>query len=249
MTPRGRRWFLFVGLAVFVLVVGSGVSVVVEHVLPRKPFSASATVAAGSLLRVEGQATDIILRSGTDGSVHVTATGDYAYTVAPDTLTAATADSVTTVTGGCRNACSLRLTVTLPAALEVQARTASGRITATGLTGPLTARTLSGSLEVTGAANPVELHTASGRIAVHDSRAARLTATTGSGEIRASFAAAPTTVSATTTAGRVDLTLPKADYYIDATSRSGTPVIDVPSNRYAANTITIRTESGGIGIH
>ncbi|MEU7145882.1 DUF4097 family beta strand repeat-containing protein [Nocardia sp. NPDC046473] len=249
MTPRTRRWFLVTGLLVFVLVVASGLSLIVDHVLPRKPFSATATVAAGTSLRVAADAADITLRAGTDESVHVTATGDYPYTATPNTMTASTADSVTTVTGGCRSACSLHLDITLPATLTVQAEVKSGSITLADLTGPLTARTQSGSIEVANPASPVELHSGSGQIVVHGSRSNRLIASAASGEVRVGFIAVPTAVTITTAAGHVDLNLPTAEYYIDATSRSGTSTIDVPNNRYAGNTIKVKTESGGIDIH
>ncbi|MFD6157289.1 DUF4097 family beta strand repeat-containing protein [Nocardia sp. NPDC060256] len=249
MTSRTRRWFLVAGLLVFALVVVNGLSLIVNHVLPRKPFAATATVAAGTSLRVVAEAADITLRAGTDESVHVSATGDYPYPATPNTLTASTADSVTTVTGGCRSACSLHLDITLPATLMVQAQVKSGSITTTDLTGPITARTQSGSIEVTNPASPVELHSGSGQIVVRGSRSNRLIATTASGEVRAGFAAVPTAVTVTTTAGHVDLSLPSAEYYVDATSRSGTPAIAVPNNRYAGNTIKVTTESGGIDIH
>lgn len=249
MTPRSRRWFLVAGLMVFVLVIGSGISLITEHVLPRKPFSATATTAAGSILQVDAEAADITLRSGTDGSVHVTATGDYPYTATPNTVTASTTGPVTTVTGGCRNACSLHLDITLPASLAVQARAGSGSITAIDLTGPITARTRSGAIEVDNPASPVELHSASGQVVVRGSRSTQLIASTASGGVRAGFVAVPTAVTVTTAAGRVELSVPNAEYYIEATSRSGTPAIDVPSNRYAGNTIKVRTESGGIDIH
>ncbi|WP_405161490.1 hypothetical protein OG203_34895 [Nocardia sp. NBC_01499] len=80
---------------------------------------------------------------------------------------------------------------------------------------------------------------------VHNSRSNQLTATTDSGEVLASFSTAPTTVAA----GHINLTISQADYYIDATSVVGTPTVTIPSNRYAGNTITVKTQTGGIDIH
>ncbi|WP_405161482.1 DUF4097 domain-containing protein [Nocardia sp. NBC_01499] len=247
MTIRTRRWVKIGGLVVFVAIIAAAIPSIIDHV--RKPFSATATVAAGTTLQVEAEGVELTLHPGPDSAVHVTATGDYAYTTTPNTMTASIEGSTTTVTGGCKSACSLRLDIALPVGLEVQAHVSLGSITATDTTGPLTAHIGTGNIEVTNPASAVELRTDTGKIVVHDSRSDRLTAVTGKGEVRASFAAVPTAAAVTTSVGAVDLNLPKADYYIDATARVGALSIAMPNDRYAHNTITVKTGTGSINIH
>ncbi|MEG8183992.1 DUF4097 family beta strand repeat-containing protein [Nocardia terpenica] len=249
MKVRSRRWVLIGGLVVFVVIIAAAVPSIINHV--RKPFSATATVAAGTTLRVEAEDADLTLHSGPDPEVHVNATGDYAYTQSPNTMTASTEGSTTTVTGSCKGACTMHLDITLPAGLAVQAHVAVGSITATASTGPLTAQIGTGNIEVSNPASAVDLHTNTGKVVVHDSRSDRLAVTTGTGEVRASFATSPTAVAVTTNIGEVDLNLPNpaAGYYIDAAARTGAQSISIPNDRYAHNTITVKTGTGSINIH
>ncbi|MGN9759231.1 DUF4097 family beta strand repeat-containing protein [Streptomyces sp. SD31] len=249
MATRKNRWILAVGLVVLVVVAGTGAWLVTTALPAHKKYSSTHTVnaAADTLLRVNTHG-GVTLHAGRDSKVHVTATGDYADN--PPKVSVSSSEKTTTVTGSCGDDCSLNLEITLPAALAAEVSSDQGQITASDLTGRLALTTDAGAIDLTNPRGPLALHTGSGQIAVTDAKPSAFEARTGQGEVRATFATAPTTVDVTTDQGNVDLALPPhAGYYIQAQSKNGTPHITVPVDRDAKHTVTVRTDEGGVEIH
>ncbi|GAA4074741.1 DUF4097 family beta strand repeat-containing protein [Streptomyces shaanxiensis] len=249
MATRKNRWILAVGLVVLVVVAGTGAWLVTNALPAHKKYSSThtANAAPDSLLRVDTHG-GVTLHAGHDSKVQVTATGDYADN--PPKVSVSSSGKTTTVTGSCGDDCSLNLDITLPAALAAEISSGDGQITGSDLTGRLALTTEAGAIDLTGPKGPLVLHTTSGQVDVKDAGPTAFQAKTEQGEVRATFATAPTTVDVTTDQGNVDLTLPPhAGYYIQAQSESGTPHITLPVDRDAKHTVTVRTDEGGVEIH
>jgi hypothetical protein len=249
MATRKNRWILAVGLVVLVVVAGAGAWLVTSALPAHKKYTSTHTVSAASstLLRVDTHG-GVTLHAGHDSQVHVTATGDYADN--PPKVSVSSSGKTTTVTGSCGDDCSLNLQITLPAALAAEVSSGDGQITASDLSGRLALTTESGAIDLTNPQGPLVLSTADGQVEVKDAKPTAFEAKSEQGEVRATFATAPTTVDVTTDQGGVDLTLPPhAGYYIQAQSKSGTPHITLPVDRNAKHTVTVRTDEGGVEIH
>ncbi|MEU4996161.1 DUF4097 family beta strand repeat-containing protein [Streptomyces sp. NPDC021622] len=249
MATRKNRWILAVGLIILVVVAGTGAWLVTGALPAHKKYSSdhTANAASSTLLRV-GTHGGVTLHAGHDSKVHVTATGDYADT--PPKVTVKSSGKTTEVTGSCGDDCSLNLDITLPAALAAEVSSDQGQITGSDLTGRLALTTDAGAIDLTNPRGSLVLHTAGGQIDVKDAKPATFEARTRQGEVRATFATAPTTTAVTTDQGGVDLTLPRhSGYYIQAQSKTGTPHITLPSNRDGKHTVTVHTKEGGVEIH
>lgn len=251
---RARRWVMTVGLlslAVLVAVVAWGLITVVLPGHRSFSYTADTGVAAGGGLRVETNNAAVTLAPSPDGQVHITAQGTYT-TTAP-TVGHSTAGDTTTITASCAstsvNRCSLDVQVLLPAALAVTADAGDGQFTARDLTGPLNLTTSNGTIQTERTTGALALHTTNGTIDVASARSPRVSATTQNGTVTLGFAAPPTAVQATTTNGVVDIAVPPAAYYITTHTTNGGIQTELPSDRYAAHTITATTSNGGIRVH
>ena len=252
--PRpGRRWFLAVGLLLLAIIVGVVVWVLVRFVLPgHQNFSYGTDVIAARNLRVETSSAAFSLAPSPDGQVHISAQGSYT-TTAP-TVHPTTSGDTTTITASCPptgiNRCSLQVQVLLPAAMAVTADAGDGQLTASDLTGPLTLTASNGTIQTDRTTGTLSLNTTHGTIDVAADRSAHVTAATQNGTVNLAFAAPPTTVEATTTNGAVNIAVPPTDaYYITTHTTNGGIQTELPSDRYAAHTITATTSNGAIHIH
>ncbi|UFQ18560.1 MULTISPECIES: DUF4097 family beta strand repeat-containing protein [Streptomyces] len=249
MATRKNRWILAVGLTVLVVIAGTGAWLVTKALPAHEKYSSThtANAASGTLLRVDTRG-GVTLHAGRGSKIHVTATGDYADT--PPKVSVKSSDKTTTVTGSCGDDCSLNLDITLPAALAAEVSSGPGQITGSDLTGRLALTTDAGAIDLTGPRGPLVLHTSSGQVDVKNARPTAFEARTEQGEVRATFATAPTTTDVTTDRGSVDLALPPhAGYYIQAQSKTGTPHITLPWKRDGKHTVTVHTNEGGVEIH
>ncbi|MFE0175726.1 DUF4097 family beta strand repeat-containing protein [Streptomyces sp. NPDC059002] len=250
--PRRRnRWIVGGGLAVLALTVAAGCLGVVTLLSAARTYShfLRADAADRTRLTVEATGTSVFLSPGTDSDVRVEAIGSYTGTE-PAVAIGADGDTVA-VTAVCRGDCSLRLRVTVPAGLAARVGSGTGAIEARGLGGPLDLRTTTGTIGVTGSGGPLTLRSGSGSVTVSDSRSSRVSLISGSGGVRADFAASPHRLDVVTGDGGVDLTLPKStDYAVDAHSEgTTTPLISLPVKSSATHAVRVRTDNGGIRIH
>jgi hypothetical protein len=141
--------------------------------------------------------------------------------------------ALTHVTGlfAFRNPCSIRYRITVPAGQAIQLRVDSADISLTGLRGR------------------ISVHASSGDIAAHDLLATQVELSASSGDISASFARAPRSLTTTASSGDVSVRVPAGRYHIttsaDSGDRSISGLTDDPSS---SRTIVARTHSGDISI-
>ncbi|MFG2617391.1 hypothetical protein ACGFXC_07175 [Streptomyces sp. NPDC048507] len=142
--------------------------------------------------------------------------------------------------------CSVRLAVSVPTGIPVTVSGTSGRITVSGLEGPVDADTGSGTLVLEGLRGPLRARSASGTLRTVGlaSRQADLSAGAGRADVR--FLVPPDRVTARAGTGRLDLTVPPATRY-RVTSRAGAgrcEVQDGLSDPAAPRTLDLSADSG-----
>jgi DUF4097 and DUF4098 domain-containing protein YvlB len=163
--------------------------------------------------------------------------------------------------------CRVRVVIRVPADVEVDISSASGDVTASGLTGNVKLATGSGDVNADGLSGTADLDTSSGDVNVRglsgdielqsgsgDINGAQLAsaavaADTASGDVDLDFRKAPSTVDATTGSGDVDITVPKKDAYrVESDSGSGEEHPNVNTDTEAKRVIRAQTSSGDITI-
>jgi hypothetical protein len=175
------------------------------------------------------------------------------------------------VSGGCGRLwfghCHATVTVHLPPATAVEVSSASGDVSAAGLSGPVRVTTSSGDVSVSDLGGPAELHTSSGDLDAHalsgtaalqsssgdvagtDLSARTVDAHAGSGDLDLLFAAAPTSVDAATGSGDVSLLVPPGGAYaVDAETSSGERAVGVRTDPQAGHVLRARTGSGDVSV-
>lgn len=160
--------------------------------------------------------------------------------------------------------CDARIVIRVPADTEVDVRSGSGDVTATGLSGTVKLETGSGDVNATGLSGEAELHTSSGDVNVRglrgttdlrsgsgdinaeDMAARSLIADTASGDVELDFSRAPELVDASTASGDVDVTVPDGTYRVEDDPGSGKTHRNVKSDPAGTRVIRAQTSSGDI---
>jgi hypothetical protein len=125
--------------------------------------------------------------------------------------------------------CRIDYDITAPRATLVTLVTASGDLTATGLTGPLAARSVSGAV----------------RLDRHRSSSTVVEST--SGDVAVDLLDRPETLSVTTVSGDLRVRVPdEGPYELDATTVSGDVEVGVRSDPAARSRLNLRTTSGDL---
>lgn len=249
---RGLTVTLIIGLVLVGLVFAAG-ALVQTGLLAGSPITLDEEATAGTNVVVDIPNAAVTLVPSTDSLVHVAARGSYFG--AEPTVNVTTESDVTTISGGCPGGffvrCTLRLDVSVPAAVNVDVEGRNGSITATDLTGDLRLHTTNGAIETTQTRGPLRLTTTNGAVRVNESRSNRVTARTTNGAVQLDFTSAPTTVEAVSTNGAVTVRVPTTGvaYYVDARTTNGNvDTATVPSDRTATRTITAETTNGSVTI-
>jgi len=144
--------------------------------------------------------------------------------------------------------CRARIVIRVPAATEVDVRSGSGDVTASGLTGRVELETGSGDVNADALSGQADLHTSSGDVNVRGlSGDAELR--TGSGDVNASFRQAPRNVDASTASGDVGVLVPEGEAYrVEADSGSGEQALDVRTDPASTRIIRAQTSSGDVTV-
>jgi putative adhesin len=164
--------------------------------------------------------------------------------------------------------CSFNFTVAMPGGLATVISSASGDLSATGLTAPVRLRADSGDIrvsalsegvrindqsgEITGAslAGQVFIQNQSGDINVTGLASQDVTAQDRSGNITLTFATVPARVQVSNESGDIRLVLPhgSTEYQVTASTRSGSTIVTVPRSTSSRHLITVTNQSGDITI-
>ncbi|SHN47180.1 DUF4097 family beta strand repeat-containing protein [Cryptosporangium aurantiacum] len=148
-----------------------------------------------------------------------------------------------------REHCAAGYTLTVPADVEIDARTRTSRIEVRGLTGDLRLSGSSGDVTLTDTSGRVRVTTGAGAITATGLRDGPVEVHANSGDVHLRFAAAPETVRATTAAGNVDIAVPRTDAYrVSVETADGDREVSVRQDSAATRTIAVRTTRGDVKI-
>jgi len=121
-----------------------------------------------------------------------------------------------------------------------------GPVSATEIDGPLTVVTGGGSLLLDGLAGPLRADTGGGPLAAQGVAAATATVTTGGGDARLAFSAAPDSVTVSTDGGDTQLAVPGGPYALTADSGGGPQSVGIATDPAAHPSITVISGGGAL---
>ncbi|MEU8777721.1 hypothetical protein [Streptomyces sp. NPDC048606] len=142
--------------------------------------------------------------------------------------------------------CSIRLTVTVPPGIPVKVSGGSGRVSVTGLEGPLDADVDSGTLTLSALRGPVRAHVGTGRLVATGLASPQAEIRADSGRADATFEVAPERVTARVGEGRLVLNLPgEARYRVrDRVGAGRCEVADSLRDPASARVLDVAADAG-----
>jgi hypothetical protein len=146
--------------------------------------------------------------------------------------------------------CGATLRIRVPVGVGVVARSSSGDIRATGMSGSFDLGTSSGDITSSGGTGTARMSTSSGDVRATGLGATSVNAHSSSGDVSLRLTVVPDDVTASTSSGDVRVEVPDgpASYLVSAHSSSGDRTIDVRTDPTATRRITARTSSGDVRV-
>jgi hypothetical protein len=230
LTTAQRR-MLLIGVVPLLLLVIGGAAVTVATIRGKLPFDYAATSAAGPQgVRIFSTIPTQVIGSA-NSQVRIAVSGTYA-AKRPEIETR-TVDGVLDIRIACPGAhCELELTVEVPAAVAVQAKTQGASLDLSGLAGKLKADTDGGSVTMS--------RIRSQQVSVDGRR----------GSVTMQFDDPPEQVTAIASDGSIDLRVPQTTTYtIDAVSAQGSTDILPVNDPAATHHLFLRTSYGSINVN
>jgi DUF4097 and DUF4098 domain-containing protein YvlB len=239
---------LFVGLPLLIILIGTGLTLLFWLT----PVTFSHTDASSPTIAVTAPNAGIRVRPSTDDKVHVKATGWYSGP--KPTLTVDTNGDTTTIQGRCSGAwfsrCSLEITISAPATVDLTVASTNGAIGVSDLTGSVRVETTNGRIDTRNLIGTLDLRTTNGAIRVAGCESDDVVAQTTNGAVDLHFTQAPSTVEARSTNGSITVRVPDdVTYFVEAHTVNGrVDTNDIGSDRKAERTITAETINGGVTV-
>ncbi|MFF1816151.1 hypothetical protein ACFVWG_02580 [Kribbella sp. NPDC058245] len=229
LTTAQRR-MLLIGVVPLLLLVIGGAAVTVALIRGKLPFDYAATMAVGpqGVRIVSSIPTQVI--GGASSQVRISVSGTYA--AQRPVIESRTIDGVLDIRTSCPGAhCELQLTIEVPEAAAVQAKTQGASLELAGLAGKLKADTDGGSVTMSRIRSP--------QVSVDGRR----------GSVTMQFDDPPEQVTAIASDGSIDLRVPQTTTYtIDAVSAQGSTDIVPVNDPAATHHLFLRTSYGSINV-
>jgi hypothetical protein len=133
---------------------------------------------------------------------------------------------------------------------DVTLNTGGGNVSAESVSGDLTLNTGGGNASAERVSGDLSLNTGGGDIVATAITAARVTASTGGGNITVVFTSAPTNVRVNTGGGNITIVVPPGStrYNVTENSAGGTTSARVPTDSSSPNVITATSGGGNISV-
>jgi hypothetical protein len=211
------------------------------------------TQAISHLVFTDFEGSDVIVMAGAAGEVKVSRELRWSGDSRPQTVEAFEGDTLT-VSHNCGNAdrddCSMRYTITVPAAIDIRAETAAGDVDVRDITGPIEAHVVSGDVRLTDATGQITVETVSGDIRAVGLRSSKVDLQGVSGDVQLEFAVAPQNVLVSIVSGDTQVTVPSGSgpYRVDVQASSGDQRISVDRASGAERAIDVTSTSGDITV-
>jgi len=239
--PSGRSALgiitLIAGLALAAVAIAWGATSIASLLWMRSEENVLRTelTSEGSAVVVDNGCGPITLVEGSPGVVRTQA--EVRWTFRKPTVTSETSGDVVRVRVDCPSftvgvSRSSSVTVAVPPAATVEARSSAGGVKVTGLTGPLTLRTSAGSIRG------------------ENLRSTTVDAETSAGEVLLSFAEPPQDVRASTSAGSATVLVPDdgTSYAVDASTSAGSESVAVRTDPTSDRSIEVTSSAGSVRV-
>jgi hypothetical protein len=194
---------------------------------------------------------DLALRPGSGGEARLA--GTVHYSLVRPTLTESSAAGRTGIRFNCQvpaGVCGLNATLSVPAQTALTVSSGGGDLSASGFTNTLTLLTGGGDLNVAGLTGRLRLDSGGGDIGAGSLTSRAVTVRSGGGDVRLIFRRPPGNVQVDSGGGDIQIVLPRGDTAYNVTSSTGGGDLSnsVPVSTSSANTITVNSGGGDIGI-
>ncbi|MEW1749125.1 DUF4097 family beta strand repeat-containing protein [Streptomyces angustmyceticus] len=207
----------------------------------------------GKKLAIRATNSSVQLQAGTgDGKVRVERTlkgkaadpGNSAWSLDGSTLTLRTECS------GISLSCEGSYTVFVPKSAAVALESTAGPVRAQGLARPLELHVKDASAEVTNVSGKLGMTVSSGNASATGITSEEFSATTSNGRVKATFGAAPRTVTASAANGNVNVTLPKGGdkYRVTTKATNGQAHSSVPNSKGSDRKIELTSQNGSVRV-
>ena len=147
---------------------------------------------------------------------------------------------------GCTGTVRLRV----PAGVEVRADTSDGRLTLRDLTGTVDASTADGDIDADALSGELAFRVKDGSVHAGGLRTGTVAAQSADGDVRLSFAVAPTSVTGTSRDGSITVLVPRdrTAYAVVLSVKDGSRTVDVPTDPEAGRRITLTAADGSLTV-
>ena len=154
------------------------------------------------------------------------------------------------ISTACTADCTADYVLDVPPGTQIQARTAHGTITTTGLTGTQDLASAAGAITVSGATGQLTAQTLSGDITALGLRCAWSSLHTASGAVAAQYLTTPDQVTADSDAGDIAVSVPDngMHYRVLAFTATGSPDVGLAQSQASTSTIAATTLAGTVRI-
>ncbi|MFJ6788405.1 DUF4097 domain-containing protein [Streptomyces angustmyceticus] len=208
---------------------------------------------AGKKLSIRATNSSVRLKVGSsDEKVHVERTlkgkagdsGNSEWSLDGSTLT------LRTDCNGISLSCEASYTVFVPKSAAVALESTAGPVSAQGLAQPLNLHVKNASAQVANVSGKLGMTVTGGNASATDITSQEFSATTSNGRVKATFGAAPRTVTASAGNGNVNVTLPKGgeEYRVTTKATNGQAHSSVPNSKGSDRKIELTSQNGSVRV-
>ncbi|MFJ9466532.1 DUF4097 family beta strand repeat-containing protein [Streptomyces caniferus] len=208
---------------------------------------------SGKKLSIKSTNSSVRLKPGSgDGKIHVERTlkgkagdsGNSEWSLDGSTLTLRTNCS------GISLSCEGSYTVSVPQGAAVALESTAGPVSAQGLAQPLDIHVQDASAEVEKVSGKLGVTVSGGNASATGITSQEFSAKTSNGRVKATFGAAPRTVTASADNGNVNVTLPKGDerYRVRTKATNGQARSSVPNSTSGDRRIELESKNGSVRV-
>ncbi|HEU0042580.1 MAG TPA: DUF4097 family beta strand repeat-containing protein [Jiangellaceae bacterium] len=159
------------------------------------------------------------------------------------------------ITGDCSGTlvlsawCVTNVTLSLPADVEVVAKSSAGTVTARGLEGETRLESSAGVVRVEDQSGDLTAHSSAGRVVVDGLSADTANVTSSAGTVEIHAVQPPRSLDAESSAGTVRVSLPDGvSYDIDADTSAGSTTVDAPSDPSSQYKVRAFSSAGSVTV-
>jgi hypothetical protein len=144
--------------------------------------------------------------------------------------------------------CRVDVTLTVPADVDVVARSSAGRVSATGLQGSAELESSAGRVDVHDHSGPLRAHSSAGVVAVDGLASDDAEISSSAGVVEVTAVEPPRNLLAESSAGAVRVTLPDAAYDLDANTSAGDVRVEVPTDPDSEYHVRVHSSAGDVTV-